>query len=173
MVLTLIFKLALLLLFAFLFYYASVSMSASADYEMGPEQWPQLILLLLIVSLLFGIYHEYRQLKKAGYRVDMQKFRGQVQWFLRSKLILGMGTLLLMGVLMEPIGFLPTSFLFLFLYGLVFGERRVWLISLVALGITLVLYLGFSVLLGVRLPRGTILVFRNFAMWLESLMSLF
>ena len=93
----------------FLLYYVSITMPPSAAYEMGPEQWPQLILTLLIISLAYGIYKESRELKANGYKFDGEKFKGQAAWFFKSRLFFGILALFFLASFIEPIGFLPTT----------------------------------------------------------------
>ena len=59
----------------------------------------------------------------------------------------------------------------LFIYGVMLGEQKIARLLVFSALITLLLYVVFSVLLSVNLPRGTIPQARNFALWLESLVS--
>jgi hypothetical protein len=87
---------------------------------------------------------------------------------LKSKLFFGMVILVVMALVYDPLGFLVTSFLFLGSYGLLLGERKYVRLVISSLGITLILYVVFSVLLGILLPRGNIPFLRNMALALES-----
>jgi len=64
-----------------------------------------------------------------------------------------------------------TSFLLLASFGFLLGDRKYWRLLLVSLLVTLALYLCFGVLLQVNLPRGTVPFLRNFALFLEQLIS--
>ena len=77
--------------------------------------------------------------------------------------------LVVMALVYEPLGFVTTSFLFLAGYGILLGERRPLVLILSALGIMLLLYIGFSVFLGVMLPRGYVPFLRSIALFLESI----
>ena len=74
-----------------------------------------------------------------------------------------------MALMYEPIGFMVTSVVFLVVYGILLGERRPLILIGSALVITLILYIGFAVLLGVMLPRGQVPFLRDFALFVESL----
>ena len=76
-----------------------------------------------------------------------------------------------MALMYEPVGFMLTCLLFLIAYGLLLGQRNIPLLILTSIVITVILYIGFSVLLGVMLPRGQITFLRNFALFVESLVS--
>jgi putative tricarboxylic transport membrane protein len=58
----------------------------------------------------------------------------------------------------ERIGFLATTFLYMLLFALVLGERRRSRLALFAIVVPLVVFMGFSTALHVPLPRG----------WLEN-----
>jgi hypothetical protein len=77
--------------------------------------------------------------------------------------------LVAMAFLYEPLGFLFTSILFLAGYGVLLGERRPLRIAISSVAITLLLYVGFSVFLGIMLPRGEIGFIRSIALLLESI----
>ena len=51
------------------------------------------------------------------------------------------------------------------------GEKNIVRLLIAAVCITLVLYVVFSGMLSVNLPRGTISFLRNFALWLESIVA--
>ena len=78
-----------------------------------------------------------------------------------------------MSLLYEPVGFMVTCLLFLIAYGYLLGERRPLNLILTSVIITIILYIGFAVLLGVLLPRGQISFLRNFALFVESLVPTF
>ena len=63
--------------------------------------------------------------------------------------------------------------LFLIAYGLLLGQRNIPVLLLSSVLITVILYIGFSVMLGVMLPRGQFLPLRNFALFIESLVPRF
>ena len=74
-------------------------------------------------------------------------------------------------LLLETLGFIVTSLLILFLYGMLLGEKNIPRLAIASVCITLVLYIVFSGMLSVNLPRGTIGFLRSFALMLESIVG--
>ena len=56
-------------------------------------------------------------------------------------------------------------------YGALLGEKNFVRLGIASVVIALVLYIVFSGMLSVNLPRGTIGVLRNFALFLESIVA--
>jgi hypothetical protein len=143
-------------------------MPKSPDSELGAEQWPQLLLGLLMISIIINIWNYFKRHKKSEVGAAFATFIPGIGRFLKSKLFFGMVILVVMALVYDRLGFLVTSFLFLGSYGLLLGERKYPRLVISSLGITLVLYVVFSVLLGILLPRGYIPFLRNIALALES-----
>jgi hypothetical protein len=144
-------------------------MPKSADNELGAEQWPQALLVLLMIAIAYNIYKYFKKNKKEDIAAAFTGFFSGVVRFGKSKLFFGMIIMVVMALLYEPLGFLVTSLLFLIGYGVLLGERRPLVLIVSSLVIMLILYIGFSVFLGVLLPRGYIPFLRNFALFLESI----
>lgn len=64
-----------------------------------------------------------------------------------------------------------TTILVLISYGFLLGERKIARLIIASVLIALVLYIVFNGLLSVNLPRGTVGFLRDFALFLESIMS--
>lgn len=141
---------------------------ARNPYALQPNVWPSVILALLMICVVFNIIKIIRK-NKGNPDFSMKSFLGSIPGFLKSKLFLGILIVVVMSFLLEPLGFMVTCFLFLVLYGLLLGYRKILVLLLVSLLITFVLYICFGVLLSVNLPRGTIPFLRNFALFIESL----
>ena len=148
-------------------------MPVSAVNELGAEQWPQGILILLILAILWNIIKFFRAHKPAEISAAFQAFPGDVAGFFKSKLFIGMVLVVIMAIAYEPIGFMLTCFLFLMAYGLLLGQRNIALLVGTSLLITVILYIGFAVFLGVLLPRGNVSFLRDFALFVESLVPSF
>ena len=73
--------------------------------------------------------------------------------------------------MLETVGFIVTALFVLFFYGMLLGEKNIVRLLIASVCITLVLYVVFSGMLSVNLPRGTISFLRNFALWLESIVA--
>lgn len=166
MVIELIVNILLLGFCIFCFGYVGSTMPVSAVNELGAEQWPQGILILLILAI-------FRAHKPAEISAAFQAFPGDVAGFFKSKLFIGMVLVVIMAIAYEPIGFMLTCFLFLMAYGLLLGQRNIALLVGTSLLITVILYIGFAVFLGVLLPRGNVSFLRDFALFVESLVPSF
>lgn len=172
MVIELIVNLLLLGFSVFCFFYVGATMPKSAASDLGAEQWPQALLILLTISISYNIYKFFKTHKKEDIAAAFQDFGPGVVRFFKSKLFIGMLILVGMALAYEPVGFLTTSFVFLIAYGVLLGERRPLVLGLSALVITMILYIGFAVFLGVMLPRGNIGFLRSMALYLESIVQM-
>lgn len=169
MAIELIFNLFLLIGCGVCFVNVTTTMPKSAVNELGAEQWPQAILVLLIAAICFNLYKYFKKNDKADIAAAFKDFFPSIGRFFRSKLFIGMALTVAMALLYEPVGFMLTCLLFLIAYGLLLGQKNIWLLLGTSVLITIILYIGFSVLLGVMLPRGQIGFLRNFALLVESL----
>ncbi len=169
MVIELIFNLILLIGCVVCYVNVTTTMPHSAVNELGAEQWPQAILILLIIAICFNLYKYFKKNSKTEITAAFKDFLPSVGRFFKSKLFFGMVLTMIMALLYEPVGFMLTCLLFLIAYGLLLGQKKIWVLILSSVVITVILYIGFSVLLGVMLPRGQIGFLRNFALFVESL----
>jgi hypothetical protein len=169
MALELIVNVLLLLFSAYCFWYVGATMPASPDSEIGAEQWPQALLVLLMIAIAWNIFAYFRKHKKEEISAAFVDFVPGIIRFLKSKLFIGMVILVIMALVYEPLGFVATCVLFLIGYEVLLGERRPVVVIVSACVIMVILYIGFSVFLGVMLPRGYIPVLRNLALLMESI----
>ncbi len=151
------------------YFYVGATMPASAVNELGAEQWPQVITLLLMVFIVMNIVRQLKEGKDGKLAQSFKDFLPSTVVFFKSKLFIGMFILVSMSLLYEPLGFMPSCLLFLIAYGYLLGERRWGRLIASSVIITAILYIGFAVLLGVMLPRGNIAFLRDFALFIESL----
>lgn len=115
------------------------------EWKMSPYLFPILVsvfLLLLSVSLFFDGLYQIRHGGEAG-GAGPVKFRSVLITIALSAAYV---------VLMRWIGFIPATVIFLAVFIFFLGERRLWLIALVALIATLSIYVIFDTALGVMLP---------------------
>jgi len=91
--------------------------------------------------------------------------------FLKGKVFRGIVIMVVASLLLETLGFMVTSALVLFFYGMLLGEKKLPRLAIASVCITLVLYIVFNGMLSVNLPRGTIGFLRNFALWMESVIG--
>ena len=137
-------------------------------YALQPDMWPKAIITLLLVCIAVNIYKIIKK-NKGKENFTLKAFFATVPGFFKSKMFLGMLILVVVSFILEPLGFMVTCILLLFFYGLLLGERKILRLALCSVAIALVLYIVFSGLLSVNLPRGTVPFLRSFALFLESL----
>ncbi len=141
-------------------------MSGMMEYDpMGPSAWPIILLVLLI--LLLGIQMAVLLKKNRGAAVADTKVLS-VNRKDALKLACAAGILVVYIVLLDKIGFLPSTPLFMLSYMGLLGQKNRKIKIVVALAATCILYILFSRILQVPLPRGYG-IFRDFALSLEIL----
>lgn len=133
-----------------------------------PDVWPKVIIILLVVCLAVNIVKIIRK-NKGNPDFNFKSFLNNSLVFFKSKTFIGIVILAVGALILEPLGFVVTSFLVLVSYGYLLGERKVVRLLLVSALIALLLHIIFSGLLDVTLPRGTVGFLRNFALMLENL----
>ena len=173
MALELIFNLFLLAFGIVCFVNVGATMPQSAANELGAEQWPQMILILMMLAICWNLVKYFRTNKKEDIAAAFRDFLPSIGRLVKSKLFIGMILVVVMALMYEPVGFMATCLLFLIAYGLLLDQRKIPLLLLTSVVITVILYIGFSVMLGVMLPRGQIGFLRNFALFVESLVPAF
>lgn len=169
MALELIVNLLLLGFSMFCFWYVGATMPVSPANELGAEQWPQALLALLILALCWNVYKYFKKNRKGDIAAAFKDFFPSIGRFVQSKLFIGMVLVVVMALMYEPIGFMATCLLFLMSYGFLLGQRKYPVLIVSSIVITIILYVGFAVMLGVMLPRGQVSFLRNFALFVESL----
>jgi len=168
MALELIVNIVLLAASFFTFWYVGTTMPQSARSELGAEQWPQLLLILLIIAVTYNLFSFFRKNKKEDIIASLADFLPSIVRLVKSKLFIGMLLLIALGLLYEPLGFMATCFLFMVAYGVLLGARDPMSILLSSIAIMFIMYIIFAVLLGVMLPKGYIPFLRNITFFLES-----
>ena len=139
-------------------------------YALSPEVWPKTIIILLEICLIINIIQIIKR-NKGKEDFTIGAFLKSIPNFFKSKMFLGMVILTAASFILEPLGFMVTSCLLLFCYGLLLGDRKIVRLIIASVLITLVLYILFSGMLSVNLPRGTVGFLRNFALFLESIVA--
>mgnify|MGYP000893319075 CR=1 FL=1 len=171
MAVELIVNVLLLMFSVFCFFYVGATMPTSPVNELGAEQWPQALLIILFLALLWNIRNYFKRNEKEDVAQAFKQFLPDIVSFLKSKLFIGMILLMVMAYLYEPLGFIATSLLFLISYGVLLGQRKPLVLILSSVAITLLLYVGFSVFLGVMLPRGFVPFLRELALFFEAIVQ--
>lgn len=167
MTVELIFNAAMLLFFVYCYFYIGATLPKSGSNELGAEQWPQVILVLLCILLAVNVYKIYRGLKDvpAEKKISSDMIKG----FFTSKLFIGIILVFVLAFILGYIGFIPSCLLFMMAYCRLLGEKRWGRNFLISLVITAILFLLFYLGLSIMLPRG-VGIFRQFALMLETIL---
>ena len=139
-------------------------------YAFQPDTWPKVIIILLEICLIINIIQIIKR-NKGKEDFTLKAFVATIPGFFKSKMFLGIIILTAASMLLETIGFVVTAILVLFFYGWLLGEKKFVRLGIASVVIALVLYMIFSGLLSVNLPRGTVGFLREFALFLESIVA--
>ena len=139
-------------------------------YAFQPDTWPKVIIVLLLICLVINIIQIIKK-NKGKEEFTLKYFVSTIPGFFKSKMFLGIIILTAASLLLETLGFVVTAVLVLFAYGALLGEKNFVRLGIASVIIALVLYIVFSGLLSVNLPRGTIGFLRDFALFLESIVA--
>lgn len=90
MALELIVNLLLLGFSIFCYFYVGATMPVSAANELGAEQWPQALLLLLIPAICWNIYKFFKRNRKEDVAASFKDFFPSIVRLVKSKLFFGM-----------------------------------------------------------------------------------
>ena len=143
---------------------------ARNPYALQPDVWPKTIIILLEICIIINIIQIIKK-NKGNPDFSLGAFAKSIPDFLKSKLFLGIVIMVVASFMLETVGFIVTALFVLFFYGMLLGEKNIVRLLIAAVCITLVLYVVFSGMLSVNLPRGTISFLRNFALSLESMVA--
>jgi putative tricarboxylic transport membrane protein len=121
----------------------------SVEWKMSPSLFPVLIsifLMLLSVSLLFDGLHQIRMEK------SLKNTEKTAKGIRVKPVLVTIALSIAYFMLMPYLTFIPSSVLFLGVFIFLLGERRYWLLALVAVIGTLSIWAIFGIALGVMLP---------------------
>ena len=139
-------------------------------YAFQPDTWPKVIIILLEICLIINIIQIIRK-NKGKESFTLKAFVATIPEFFKSKMFLGIIILTVASFVLETLGFVLTAILVLFFYGWLLGAKNIPTLAIASVLIALVLYIIFSGMLSVNLPRGTVEFLRNFALFLESIVA--
>ncbi|MBR4039106.1 MAG: tripartite tricarboxylate transporter TctB family protein [Clostridia bacterium] len=139
-------------------------------YAFQPDTWPKVIIVLLLICLVINIIQIIKR-NKGKEEFTLKYFVSTIPGFFKSKMFLGIIILTAASLVLETLGFVVTAVLVLFAYGALLGEKKLGRLAIASVLIALVLYIVFSGMLSVNLPRGTIGFLRDFALFLESIVA--
>ena len=135
-------------------------------YAFQPDTWPKVIIILLEICLIINIIQIIRK-NKGKESFTLKAFVATIPDFFKSKMFLGIVILTAASFVLETLGFIVTAILVLFFYGWLLGAKNIPTLAIASVLIALVLYIIFSGMLSVNLPRGVGFL-RDFALLLES-----
>ena len=135
-------------------------------YAFQPDVWPKVIIILLEICLIINIIQIIRK-NKGKESFTLKAFVATIPDFFKSKMFLGIIILTAASFVLETLGFIVTAILVLFFYGWLLGAKNIPTLAIASVLISLVLYIIFSGMLSVNLPRGVGFL-RDFALLLES-----
>ena len=135
-------------------------------YAFQPDVWPKVIIILLEICLIINIIQIIRK-NKGKENFNLKAFAATIPNFFKSKMFLGIIVLTAASFVLETLGFIVTAILVLFFYGWLLGAKNLPTLAIASVLIALVLYIVFSGMLSVNLPRGVGFL-RDFALLLES-----
>ena len=161
-----IFSVILAVFCIYCFFLVGAESPAATPTELGAAFWPRIILVMMIFLLAVNIVNNLKAQKENKSSIMGELNLGE---FLKSKLLVGIILVAVMALLMSTIGFMPDCLLFLIAYGFLLGERRIPLLVIRSLAITVVLYVIFQGALDIMLARG-VGPFREFALFFEILL---
>ena len=138
-------------------------------YALQPDVWPKAIIILLEICLLINIIKIIKK-NKGKEDFTLGAFLSTIPNFFKSKLFIGIVILTVASFILEPLGFMVTSFLVLCAYGWLLGAKKYGQLVIASVCITFILYIIFSGLLSVNLPRGYGFL-RDFALALENIVQ--
>ena len=161
-----IFSVILAVFCIYCFFLVGAESPAATPTELGAAFWPRIILVLMIILLAVNIVNSLKAQKGSNSSIMGELNLGE---FVKSKLFIGIILVAVMALLMSAIGFMPDCLLFLIAYGFLLGERRIPLLVIRSLAITVVLYVIFQGALDIMLARG-VGPFREFALFFEMLL---
>ncbi len=134
---------------------------------MGAALWPQIILALLLITLTINIVKIVKTTKANPEKAEIIN-SAILMGFVRSKLFIGILLVAAASILMDPLGFIITTFLFLCGYGYLLGRKKLLGLALISLLATFLLFFLFSKGLSVMLPRGYGPI-RDFSLFFEMI----
>lgn len=109
-----------------------------------PQRFPQVVAGFLVVFGLWYLWQSRASSEPSGF--------ASMSWSAGGRVLILLAVLLLYARLMEPLGFVPMSFLVAFGLSLFLGQRNLVLAAVVCLGVPLAAYLLFTRVLYVSLP---------------------
>ena len=126
--------------------------AAPSENELGAAFWAQMVLAIIIFLSVINIITTLKKLKAEGKTIISDI---DIVGFFKSKLFIGMIIVVVFVLVLPIIGFIPSCILFLIGYGVLLNATNIPKLAIVAILITIVIYVLFQGVLDIMLPRGT------------------
>lgn len=136
------------------------------SFIIGPRSWPYILLTLMIILAFIGLVRSYiftKKTKEVEGKVEEGKNIPKRTIYKLSLPMVSLGLVILYVTLLNWIGFIVSSTLFLYGITLLLGQRKHLSAIIFAVITTAIFVFLFSILLSNPLPRG-IGVFRQFSL---------
>ena len=130
--------------------YSFQTTAVHTEWIMSPYLFP-LLLATFAVAIAFSLFMEGRY-EVVSMREQEEGSNVSVPKMDTKKLLCVIGLGIVYVLLINFITFIPASMLYLAAMIWLLGERRIWMIAAISVGMPLLLYVIFAVLLNVRLP---------------------
>lgn len=167
MAIQLLFNGGLALFFIYCFFYIDATAPEPEPGMMDGAQWPQMLLIFLVVFLAINMYRIYKSTPKE--ERNFSSITGiNFKELYKNKLFIGIVLLFAYAFALEYLGFLLSSFLLCVAYSRLLGEKRVPQLLLYSFLSVAAIYIIFAKGLNIILPRGTGIL-REFALMLERI----
>lgn len=160
----LIFNVLLLVFFVAMGIYSN-SIRISAD-DAGARYWPMVMIAVIIILLAVKIFKIWKALPQEERKFSFSIFKLKDVGV--QKLLAAMGIILVYIVIMPILGYALSTVLFFAAMAILIGARKIPVIVLSSIGITLAVWAIFVWGLDVHPPRGVGFL-ENFSIWLEYL----
>lgn len=158
--------LVLLLAGIFLAYTPQIQ-SANKTSILGPKSWPTMILVLMVVISIMGIIRTFMASKIAkeqdGAKVNDEENVPESRYRNLPMSLVSTGFIVLYAIGVYFLGFIISTFLFMFSLTQVLGAKNKIVLLIVGVFVTALFVWLFSIVLKVPLPRG-VGFFREFSL---------
>ncbi|WP_077619429.1 tripartite tricarboxylate transporter TctB family protein [Bacillus sinesaloumensis] len=127
----------------------------NASFAVGPRSWPYILLTLMLIMGAYGIIKTFVKSKISKATETIEKEEPGRKVFNLSIPMLSLVTVIIYVVLLNFVGFIISTILFLYGISFLLGAKKQVGTIIFSIITTVVFVVLFSVLLQIPLPRGT------------------
>lgn len=129
----------------------------NGTFIIGPRSWPYILLTLMLILALFGMVKSFvlsKKMKAIEIGEHVEDNESERTFLKLSIPMVSLAAVILYVVLLNIVGFIISTILFLYGISLLLGQKK-QLNSIIFAIVTTVVFIGlFSILLSIPLPRG-------------------